>query len=87
MGGRKGLAGLPWGGRKVWGWKGGLRRIKGGRCERGFCGVEKGSGGGGRGEREKLGGCWGASMGWKEGLGQREGVVGWKKREKRLLWM
>ena len=49
--------------------------------------MEKGSGGGGRGEREKLGGSGGHLGGGKRVWVQREGVVGWKSREKRLLWM
>ena len=47
--------------------------------------MERGSGGGGRREREKLRGSGGLLWGGKEVWGQREGVVGWKKREKRLL--
>ena len=49
--------------------------------------MERGSGGGGRREREKLRGSGGLLWGGKEVWGQREGVVGWKKREKRLLWV
>ena len=46
--------------------------------------MEKGSGGGGRGEREKPGDSGELLGGGKRVWGQREGVVGWKKR---LLWM
>ena len=49
--------------------------------------MERGSGGGGRREREKLRGSGGLLWGGKEVWGQREGVVGWKKRGKRLLWV